>query len=286
MIGWGLSMENIWLEIAKEALKEVIDRTGSAAPGAKLRAAIAAIANARELSFPPPDMGKFSSFIENFPTEFIVHRQPGSDILIVPASRPELLAVANPLISSLNARIREDMFEALTKIPSPSTGKAFYLPENDSINWVKSGEQVPASAVELPETSLPLEIEIRKQFVTEENLPQQAKEALMSSITKENSLRGFSFAIRSYGLVKQWHQYRLGKLSKQLREWSVGKAINWQQSWIDLAETRVVPALAISQPVSIDNKKLLREFATLLTDEDLSKISIPLDVVLRLFSAR
>jgi hypothetical protein len=279
-------MDNIWLDIVKEALKETIDRSGVAPSGAKLRMAVASIANARGLSFPPPDMGKFSSFVESFPADLIVHRRPGQDILVVPANRPELLATENTHSTSLSARIREDMFEALTKIPTLNTGKAFYIPETDSVVWVKPLEQAPASAIEFPETSLLNEIEVRKRFVTVTNLPQQAKDALTAPIATDGYLRSFSNAVHSYGLVKQWHQFRLGTLSQQLREWSVNKAIEWQQSWVDLAESKVIPVTVTSQPVIVDNKKLLREIAPLLTDEDLSRISIPLDVVLRLLSSR
>lgn len=279
-------MDNIWLEIVKEALKETIDRSGAAAPGAKLRAAVASIAKARELSFPPPGMGKFSSFVEGFPADFIVLRRPGQDILVVPASRPELLAVENRNATSLSARIREDMFEALTRIPSPSTGKAFYIPETDSVVWVKPSEQVPATAIELPETSLTNEVEIRRRFATDTALPQQAKVALTAQIATEGFLRSFSNAVHSYGLVKQWHQFRLGTLSQRLREWSVNKAIVWQQSWVELSEFKVAPVAVTPQSVGIDNKKLMRELSTLLIDEDLSRISIPLDVVLRLLSSR
>ena len=229
-------------------------------------------------------MGKFSTFLERFSSEFIVRRQPGSDFIVVPVDRPELLATERQNDAKVGTRIREDLFEALTKPPSASKGKAFYLPENDTVVWVRPNEQQPASAVALPEGSTDRELEIRKNFADQlENLD-LAKNSLLESLANKSPLRSFSFGIRSFGLISQWHQFRLSELSTRLRDWSIETAVPWKQEWVDIATSAHSLQIQAAPPVGIDSQKHLLWLATQLTDDEVSRINIPLDVVLRLLS--
>jgi len=279
-------MNNVWLEIVHEALHDVVRQSGTAVPGAKLRSAVAKVAAARSLEFPPPEMGKFSSFIESFPADFIVHRQPGRDILVVPTSQADLLTVENPYTGSSKARVREDLFEALTRIPDANGPRPYYRPETDVVVWVNSNEQVPSSAIALPEATYDQELTVRRQFAHDLEADSAVKQALEESLDQPAPLRTFSHLVSIHGFGRQWHQFRLGALSRKLREWSVSKAISWHRNWVDLAEPRVIPAHAGAQSITLDSKRQLFEMASLLSDEDLSRISVPLDIVLRLLSRK
>ena len=231
-------------------------------------------------------MGKFSSFLERFPAEFTVHRRPGRDILDVPAGRPELLATAQASFSSSLARIRDDLFAALTRIPSQHKAKALYAPQNDAVIWTQPGEQHDDSAIELPETSLANELDIRRKFISEMQVAEQAKGALSTAISSEAPLRNFSIAIHSFGFVKQWHQFRLNILVDRLKNWSTEKRIQFRQNWVALSEPAIVQSDTSAVPVSDVNKRQLLEFANLLTDDELARIHIPMDIVLRVLAKR
>ena len=118
-------------------------------------------------------------------------------------------------------------------------------------------------------------------------MDEMAKEALLEVLAKESTpLRDFSHTMQSFGLVKQWHFFRMSLLATRLRAWSVEKAISWQQSWVNIPEPRAASVTAPATPVSVDNKRHLIELATMLTDDDLSRISIPMDIVLRLIAKK
>ena len=277
-------MQNEWQDIVKLALEREIQQTGAAVSGAKLRRAIAEIASERGIEFPPPDMGKFSAFVESFAADVLVHRRPGNDILVVPSSRAELLTVENPSVAANAARIRQDLFEALTRIPAEGRGAPHYEPDQDTVIYVAPGGVVPSTAVALPVTSLENELQIRRQFIGESELQENAKEALAGALSNATPLRSFSGVVQAFGLIKQWHFFRMSKLSSKLRAWSVERALPWQSSWVDLSEPRSVAPIRAGLATTAVGRKKLADLATLLSDEDIARINIPMDIVLRLLS--
>lgn len=281
------SMNNVWQEILQEALNQLIQRSNTPVAGAKLRSTVAQIARDRGLEFLPTGVRKFSELVEAFPADFIVQRHPGSDILVVPTARAELLAAERPRAASSTARVRQDLFDALIRVPQAAYGLPYYDPTRDAVLYVKEGEEVPASAVAIPPTSLPAEIQLRRQFIAETELVDAAKEALTNSLVAGSTpLRDFSNSIQEFGLVKRWHSFRVALLAKRLREWSVDKALTWQPSWVDASEPRLVAVSTPVAPVSQDEKRQLSELASALTMEDLCRITIPMDIVLRLLAKK
>ena len=205
-------------------------------------------------------------------------------MLVAPVDRPELITVSGAYTPAPNSRIREDLFKALTKLPTPDVGKPHYIPASNTVVWVKANEPAPAAAIALPESSLANELDVRKRFAQEVDTQQQGREALMAALEESTPLQAFSQTIHAFGLIKQWHAFRLGVLSSTLRTWAVEKAIPWQPDWVEIAEPRSVPLNAPSAPVSVESKSGLIELASQLTQEDLTRIQIPLDIVLRLLA--
>lgn len=275
------TMENVWQELINEALTELVERTGAPAPGAKLRSAIAHLARQRGLDFPPTGVRKFTELVEAFPADFILQRRPGSDVLVVPAARAELLAIEQPGAAPAVARIRQDIFDALTKVPVPAYGLPYYEPEKDHVLWIRESDQPPKTAVAMPATTLDEELALRKAFIEEAEPVDPGKNALVASLETTRPLRDFSDAVQEFGLVKKWHTFRVVRLATRLREWSVRTSLAWQPSWVDATELRSTAA-SPAAPVSLDNKRHLLELSSLLTEEDLARISVPMDIVLRL----
>ncbi|MGO8673714.1 MAG: hypothetical protein ACLQVD_20445 [Capsulimonadaceae bacterium] len=276
-------MDNTWLDIIRTALNEAIGLSDAAVAGAKLRQAVARVARERGLQFPPQDMGKFSAFVENFPADFIIQRRPGQDILVAPSGRPEML-MFEPELAEPTARVREDLFNALTKINQHETVKAYYLPDSDTVTWLSLSEEPPSTAVELPQTSLIEELQIRRRFISSTVLPQISVNVLTESLATDSPLRSFTEAVRAYGLARQWHKFRLHVLSEQLREWCVAKSIPWRSNWIASPNVLTSASRSVPSPNS-DSNGVFVKFASRLTNEDAARINVPLDIVIRILSA-
>lgn len=273
-------MNNNWLEIVKKELLSAVALSGAAVPGAKLRSRIAHAAKAQGLQFPPAEMGKFSAFIESLGSELLVQRRPGSDILISPADRPELLAAEGA--KGRNVRLRQDLFDALTTISPKRQGTAYYIPELDAVKYDGEG-QLPQTAVALPPSSLGHEIKIRERFVQEVVGSADTQSALNSALQSPSALRDFGEAIRAYGLVRDWHQFRMGSLNATLKKWADDNALAWQPAWVETSSPTASSEIqAAPTPVSLDSREQLELLANTLTTDDLARISVPLDIVLRL----
>lgn len=288
-------MDNVWLLILKEALEGLVERLDGPVAGAKLRFAVKKIADDRGERFPPDGVVKWSAFLNSFPDDITVIPHPGSDVLVVPAGRLDLRAKAEaavaagatPTQTSKRVRLRSDIFEALTRVPGPGE-RPLYLPETDAVLWQKAGETPLANAVPFPEATFDGEMTLRKDFADRsEGTPEQAKQALRAALASDGPLRQFTHAIRSYGLIQDWHLFRMAALSEKLRSWATAHALTLKADWLGADESRaaVTPASAIAA-MAAGNKRGLVELAGLLTEEDIARISVPLDVVLRLLTPR
>lgn len=284
-------MDNSWLDILSSALDNLVTRTGAPVAGAKLRSAVKDLAEDRGERFPPEGMTKWLTFLESFPNDIIVIRIRGSDVLVVPANRPDLQAVA---VASANAsatlplttfgRIRSDIFEALTRIPKRSE-RAVYFPEADAVLWQSIDEVGSPNTVPFPMATLESEVALRRRFAEDNRkVTEAAKGALLQACESEGSLGQFTQAIRSYGLIQDWHVFRMSTLSERLREWAQSHGLPFHDEWLGLENAKVTSSVeATSTGI---NKRRLVELAGLLTDEDISRISVPLDLVLRLLTTR
>jgi hypothetical protein len=274
-----------WVAIIKKALTDVIESTQRPVTGAKLRQEVARVAADWSVEFPPPEMTKFSSFVESFDKDFIVHRVPGSDVLVAPADRADLFAAAVATSPTNYSRMRQDLFKALTTIRSAEHGRAVYLPADDGVKWLQADDgEAPQDSVFLPSTSLGEEVGLRRDFA--ESLEDQSagKIALVEALKKDSPLRSFTLALQEFGLVRQWHLYRLRFLATKLREWSVANAVQWQPSWVTTNEPRNLPrpTLTASMASQSDFSGLVGQ----LSDDELKRIMVPLDIVLRLIAQR
>lgn len=283
-------MDNIWLDILKSALDNLAARTGEPVAGAKLRSAVKKLAEDRGIDFPPEGMTKWSSFLESFPNDVSIVRSPGSDLLVVPANRPDLQAVAVAAASataspSALGRIRSDIFDALTRIPKPNEW-AIYIPEADAVLWQGSDEDVPQNSVRFPVATLEEEIALRRRFSESDSsaITDGARDAILKACDSDGPLRQFSLAIRAYGLIQDWHVFRMSALSEKLRGWARTYGLPFRDEWLGLENPKITPTPDLS-PAAV-NKRGLVELAGLLSEEDISRISVPLDVVLRLLAPR
>lgn len=281
-------MDNLWHNLLIDALKALTDRTGEPVSGAKLRAAVKKLADDRSLPFPPDGVTKWSTFLASFPSDITVVPNPGSDVLVVPANRPDLHAAATAKAPTVQpVRMRSDMFEALTRIPDAGDC-ALYIPESDAVLWQKIGETKPPNAVQFATATLEAEIDLRRRFAEDWVSDKgEAKNALLNALASSGSLRNFSHMIRQYGLMQDWHVFRIGAMSGKLRDWAQSNGLTFQDDWLGLGAPKVSTNVDSGASIAaMGGKRGLVELAGLLSDEDISRISVPLDIVLRLLAGR
>lgn len=275
-----------WLEIIQQALSAEITRTGSPVSGAKLRSEVAKIARSNGWDFPPPDVPKFSSLISLFPASLLILRRPGSDFVVVPTDRPELLTGETDQKSSSGSRLRVDIFDALTRIPTDKSGKPHYIPSGDCVVWSGSLSDMPAEAIELPSSSFESEIAIRKAFCVSTEVPEPRPEPLEAALKTKTPLKDFTQTLHTLDLVGEWHRFRLAALIDQLKAWATENSVNWGASWVDTSESRKVYAPSVAPVFEVDNRHALANFIAELSSDDLRRVTLPLDLVLRLLAKR
>ncbi len=276
-------MADVWLDVIQEALNETIESSGSAVAGAKLRNEVARIAKGRGLEFPPPGMGRFSSLIEQYPDDFIVHRLPGQDLLVAPKSRADLLLLSSSRRTGNLADIREDLFAALTLIDSSRA--PYFLPNTDSVIWVPRNSPSPEGAFALPATTLDQELALRQMYADTVDDP-NVKDSLTKALKGESPLHHFGATIKYARLSKKWHIFRLQQIAERLRLWAEQVGVHWNPNWVGNVTPHIVPLTVSTAPSTAEDKRQFFDLMNLLTEEDISRISVPLDIVLRLVVRR
>lgn len=271
-------MDADWQRIIAEVLEQEVQRSGGAVPGAKLRTLVARKAQDLGLGFPPPEMRTFSSFVEGFSSSFIVQRRPGQDVLVAPATEPEALTKKpEQTESSGAARLRQDLFNALTRIPTNGGPRPYYEPSTDAVQWEES--LIDSKWIALPSSSLEEEIGVRRRFATEQS--EEIAQDLAACLTSSTPLREFTAKLHEHRLVLDWHQFRLKDLVLRLKEWASQHGLEWGSTWVETTEPR--PSNFDRSPVPAHiNFRDLQRLVSYLSERDLARIQVPLDIVLKL----
>ncbi len=241
--------------------------------GARARILLERIAQERGVPFPPPEMvgRKFYDFLEHYQSIISLRKRPHQDFLIAPADQPGLLA-SEPAIRGKFAKLRVDIYEALTK-EHPDGKKAFYLADQDAISW-RARDDSLADGIELPAPVSP--IELRRAYA-EAN---EWRDEILGAIESETS---FSKLIRSKNLGADWIEFRLRFLIDRLKDWSDSNGIPWGHSWIeDPAKANSTRNALQHAPGGGNARDALAALRAALTEDDLRRITVPLDIVLKL----
>lgn len=307
-------MSIVWFDAVDEALRAETDKTSSAITASSLRAAVEALAASRSLDFPPPELRRFLAFVESYPSAFVVRHRDGQDALVAPADRPELLDTAPPVSapaqSAARTRLRADLYEALTRVPGANNARPYYLPDSDAVSWFGPEITPPAAAIAIPAATEASEVAARRRFIAESGADDTSRADLEASLELNLPLSAFSRAVRAAGLNRRWHQFRIAELSGKLKEWADERGVATQASWFDQPEPRPqsdarrapeqrtqpvarqteTPAAVSPRATSHrshgdttnDKRRALIELANRLSDDDIARITVPLDVVLKL----
>jgi hypothetical protein len=253
-----------WRDIVQEAVNSEVAKRGGSVPGSTLKIAILRLAG-REVP-----SGKFADFLKQFSDIIsIIHRQ-GQDILVIPK---ENVFLPNKDGDVLN--IRHDMYKAFAFVDDTKT--AYYNRELKYIEWFSANEKpVGSQFVPIPPRTVEAEIKVREQFANTIN--QDEGEQLLFALTTVNRLGAFSTKLRELNLFQEWLSYRSKELLERIRRWASENSVYWDDSWIQSRTENVLSPFVIQD---IENNKLAAALAGL-GKEDMSRIVIPLDLVLKL----
>ena len=272
-----------WREILKESLQVATQGSQKPVPGARLRKTVAEVAEGRGLSYPPRGLttGKFLEFVEAFPTEAIFVRRESGDVWIAPAAHPELLTKSEADGAQRQVGIRQDLFAAFTRFDELQS--AWYDPLHDVVLWEEKSSNLPDPWKRIPAADIPRALEDRKAFV--ETIAEPASKArLTEALRSERSLTAFAAAVRELGLQPIWHRFWISLLTDRIKHWADSWNLVWNSAWITASPRGADPAEARTAPGSDVNREWrnnLAMFFQSLTESDLQRISIPLDIVVK-----
>jgi len=275
-------MPTLDLEQSRRLLLEVVqglyDERHSPVPGALVKAQIVREAERQGASFSERELG-FKSFVD------FVRATPGiglqirfgSDMLLAPSSATEILsAYAHPL-----PRLRRDFWRAFIEFPVPNTIR-LYDEAEDKILYEDATTQRRGVLIE----SVPRETQIqwRREFAAEQ--PDTIKAALISALdgTGTASFNEFARRLRENPpAMRAWNQYLQKHIVDQVAAWAAAHNIfpdRWQGS---AAHARHDGSMAgeVSKPQSIGQRAELYNFFDSLPLEDLLKLRVPLELVLK-----
>ena len=271
-------MDEAWNQIVAEALAVGLKTSNGPVPGAKLRQLILKVAKKRDLAFPPNghEQESFGDFLKQFESIALVRRREGRDLLVAPADMPQLLADAP---ESGVARLREDIFEAFTRIPRglpPS--EPWYVVSDDTVVWLLPTElSGSGELVKIPAATLELELGERKSFIQSADLAEDVRNRIAGSLDTHSGLGSFSKLIKAHGLSQMWHRHRFQAVVRRIRAWCTAAGVPWREEWVSSSDASK-PLTPTGDDLSGTNqRRLFERLVQSLSDEDLRRISVPLD---------
>lgn len=277
-------MDEIWNEVVAEALKRGLETSDGAVPGAKLRELVARIAPKHGVSYPLPgrEDEKFADFLKQFSSSVIVLRREGQDLLVAPSDAPQLLDRS----ANVYAQIRDDIFEAFTRIPKGSSPRqAWYARDTDTIEWLTEDENPDGvRLVRIPAATLDQELSDRRAFSLSPGIEKDVQDKLLGTLTAHSALGSFSAVLRAYGLARKWHLYRFSEVVRRIKKWCESEKVLWRDEWLTpVNQHSKADAVAAPSASTEARRTSFSQLVETLTDEDLRRISVPLDIVLKLF---
>jgi hypothetical protein len=271
-----------WLKIVTEAVNRGIELSSGGVPGTKLRKLISEVAPKYGKKYPPEEYPneKFGDFLERFRSAIIILRREGQDFLVAPADKPELLASVH---AGKPAGLRDDIFEAFTRIPREIPPvQPWYSRELDNIQWISETDSLnSAGLVKIPPQTQQQEIDDRIAFAELAEM-QAHRSILLSTLGEHTALWAYSKIIKERGLGRNWHLYRFQSIIRRIKAWCGAEGVKWHDDWIRQTAGQPIPARdPYESTASQTRRQLFIKLTEIISDEDLQRISVPLDIVLK-----
>jgi hypothetical protein len=215
-------------------------------------------------------VGHFSTPIDN-PDIVTVISRGAQDILVIPKEDIHLLHGE----TTQTKRFRRDFHKAFTSINPAQL--AYYNPETDYIEWHDRSANVASNFIPIPERTEAAEIEARRLFI-ETLKNEELKTPLSEALEMDWPLSVFAKVVRRLGLIFQWYDFRLNDVVINIKKWANAASIQFRDSWIVSDMTNAVPMQSTPE---IAERQLI-EGLKRLDSADLARITVPLDLVLKI----
>jgi len=212
---------------------------------------------------------RFREFIQGFDDYLVATDKSSFDFLIVPKTYSSFLTQ-----SGLN--IRSDFYKAFTQFSE--TNKPYYDKETDSIIWAASST-AGSPLIPIPNATIDLEIDRRKRFVSDmlsDNTP-LSDELLEKLSNRTTGLTDFSSALSKHLLHNKWMAYKKASVMKSIESWAKANDLPINSSWYIQSDSQV-PSNQLGLQESHRFSRFIEKLSSL-SEDDLKRISVPLDIV-------
>lgn len=254
-----------WKPLISQAIEKAIEKRNEPIPGAAFKHILLRIAENEEL----PD-GKFSNFLAGFPDQITIIQREGQDILITPAGRPELIKT-----TMKSERIRQDLFKAFTDIRVDIT--AWYCKTDDTITYLDRDVNPGDDYLLIPSVTFESEKHLRQKF-SETQHDDTIRRQLQESLNNDFPLKQFSSTLRQVNKFKEWYEYRLADTKEAIVRWAQTGGVDYGKDWF--ITEKATPVKQINR--IIYNNNFVGAAINSLDISDLSRIMVPLDIVVKL----
>src|SRR5262249_2838938 len=155
----------------------------------------------------------------------------------------------------------------------------WYLKREDTVEWQESdGNQDSEGLVRIPPATLAQERADRDAFAKLPDVSEDDRIGLLKVLSEGTHLGVFSSELRSRGLAQKWHFYRLKAVIDRIRRWCQTEGLEWRNEWISTADTqRQSTHSALPSAATRERQHALSTFVNELSEEEIGRISVPLD---------
>jgi hypothetical protein len=283
-----IATEDQWIALLVETLAELVNESGRAVTGAGLGGKLQAKAAEKGLEQPVSlRRRKFKSFLARLAKDGLILWLPeaGADVLVSSIDKPGLLADHSAGSRRSSPGIRRDLFTAFTWVTDK---KPFYSPLEDKIVWVKEGQDPVDGCVAIPAPDFDSLKARASRFVGK--LGGELDEEGRIALGHVKPLSSFSTFISSNGLGKAWHEFRTSDVIDSIKKWAVSNDLNFRSDWLtttsDGALNKPAGGQSDSDSAERNGVSAVHQLLSLLSREDLARINVPLDIVLRFIKER
>lgn len=225
--------------------------------------------------FPPDRDQNFKAFLEDHLSAVWVVPRPRRDFWVFPPDGADLLAAAvKP------AYIRKDLFIAFTHVSEEHS--RWYDSDSDSVLNKPADADVSEPGIhEIPSPSAEQGLTLRREFI-EDSVDGEAARRLEAALDDSKPFSSFSTAVRDSDLQTEWHVFRLERVLQRIREWCVERGIRWHPSWIETPKFQLDEDEGSPAEISGEVWESLMNGFSDLSEDELGRISVPLDIVLKI----
>lgn len=207
--------------MVRAVVQELWDSDRRPVLGARLKLEVLRRARASGRTFNERDHGfpTFAAFLEATPG-ITLHRQPGTDFVVVPGTSADgpLVAGAAP------TRIRADFWRAFVGFPAPMETRG-YVRATDTIVVRPDGGGLPDDAIPVPIVSREQQLEWRADFIRSLGSDSPLSE-LTGTLSLDGGFATFARALDEHPEARRaWNAYWFQHVAAEIRAWGQENSI-------------------------------------------------------------